>query len=510
VDLNDTTIAIRPYLCTHPDGKLVLSSFVPYVGAIAGINGGFFGGTQSLSTVVYPFEVKAQNPAIITRPSGNYPVTRSMFGIADDGTLAVDWIYHFSSDISDIYRFSLPTQNSDSNPAPTPQEQDGTQYENLWWGLGGGPTLVKDSMVNVTYNEEVFFGSGVEYDNTDPRTAVGYTKDNHVIMLVADGRNSSWSNGISLPDLAQLLIDLGCVEAMNLDGGGSTQIAIGNQIVDTPSESRAVPTILAVVWADSAKGPAEPTYEKIIDTGDPGVLLNPPNPGSTWFESANSGWWGTTKALLNQKGVGDDYVKFPLNLPKSTVYQLYGWWVASSNRCNDTPFIINHKNGADTVRVNQTTNGSSWQFIGEYTFSGDSTDEVRITDGSKDPNSVHLYVVADAIRLTSFDPGLVSSIETEKINLVNDFILNQNYPNPFNPSTTIRYCIPLDVKGQMSNVQLKVYNILGQDVATLVNEEKAPGVYEVTFDGTNLTSGIYFYRIQTGNYSDVKKMIILK
>ncbi|MBN1638023.1 MAG: phosphodiester glycosidase family protein, partial [Ignavibacteriales bacterium] len=499
VDLNDTTIAIRPYLCTHPDGKLVLSSFVPYVGAIAGVNGGFFGGTQSLSTVVYPFEVKAQNPSSLNRNSVLYPVTRSMIGITDDGTLAVDWIYHFSSDISDIYRFSQPTQNSEGNPAPTPKKQGGTQYEGLWWGLGGGPTLVKDSMVNVTYNEEVFFGSGVGYDNSDPRTAVGYTKDNHVIMLVADGR-SVLSAGISLPDLAQLMIDLGCVEAMNLDGGGSTQMAVGNQIVDTPSESRAVPTILAVVWADSAKGPAEPTYEKIIDTGDPGVI----EVGS-WSNSANSGYWGTTPARYNAKGVGDDYVLFPLNLPKSTKYQVYGWWVASSNRCNDTPFIVKHKNGSDTVRMDQTKNGSSWQFIGEYTFSGDSTDEVRITDGSNDPNSAHLYVVADAIRLTSFDPGLVTDIEIEKDFIMNDYMLYQNYPNPFNPSTVISYQLPAN-----SLVQIKIYNMLGQAITTLVNEEKTPGIYEVKFDGSGLPSGLYFYRIQVDNYSAVKKMILLK
>lgn len=507
VNLNDTNIAVRPYI--HPTGKLGISSFVPFVGAIAGINGGYFNtaGTESYSTVIYPFQVKAQNPTSLNRNSIIYPVTRSMFGITDNGKIGVDWIYHFSGDINDLYRFPQPTQNSEGSPAPTPTKQDGTQYDGIWWGLGGGPTLVKDSIVNVTYNQEVFFGSGVGYSNSDPRTAVGYTKNNHVIMLVADGR-SVLSAGISLPDLAQLMIDLGCVEAMNLDGGGSTQMAVGNTLINRPeggTYERPVPTILAVVWADSAKGPAQPTYEKIIDTGDPGVIEV-----GTWLNSANSGYWGTTPARYNAKGVGDDYVLFPLNLPKSTKYQVYGWWVASSNRCNDTPFIIKHKFGTDTVRMDQTKNGSSWQYVGEYTFNGDTTDEVRITDGSKDPNSGHLYVIADAIRLTSFDPTLVTGIEDETINLPNEFMLYQNYPNPFNPTTTIRYSIPSEVKCQMSNVILKVYDILGQEITTLVNEEKIPGVYEVKFDATNLSSGMYFYRLQSGNYSEIKKMILLK
>ncbi len=83
--------------------------------------------------------------------------------------------------------------------------------------------------------------------------------------------------------------------------------------------------------------------------------------------------------------------------------------------------------------------------------------------------------------------------------------LAQNYPNPFNPITKIRYTLP-----QLSEVTLKVYNILGQEVITLVNEQQSAGNYEVRFDGTKLSSGIYLYKIQAGEYSDVKKMVLLR
>lgn len=83
--------------------------------------------------------------------------------------------------------------------------------------------------------------------------------------------------------------------------------------------------------------------------------------------------------------------------------------------------------------------------------------------------------------------------------------LAQNYPNPFNPITTIRYSIP-----ESGNVSLKVYDILGNEVASLVNEEKARGVYSVTFDASNLSSGVYFYKIQAGNYFETKKMLLIK
>ena len=86
-----------------------------------------------------------------------------------------------------------------------------------------------------------------------------------------------------------------------------------------------------------------------------------------------------------------------------------------------------------------------------------------------------------------------------------NFQLYQNYPNPFNPRTVIRYQLPA-----VSKVNLSVYNTLGQKVATLVNEKQPMGSYEVDFDGSNLASGIYFYRLQVDDFSETKKMVLIK
>jgi Secretion system C-terminal sorting domain len=83
--------------------------------------------------------------------------------------------------------------------------------------------------------------------------------------------------------------------------------------------------------------------------------------------------------------------------------------------------------------------------------------------------------------------------------------LEQNYPNPFNPSTTFRYSIPTQ-----SKVVMKVYDILGNEIATLMDEEKPVGTYELTWNAANLSSGIYFYQLKAGNYVETKKMILLK
>jgi hypothetical protein len=96
------------------------------------------------------------------------------------------------------------------------------------------------------------------------------------------------------------------------------------------------------------------------------------------------------------------------------------------------------------------------------------------------------------------------SVESEIIKPLG-FSLEQNYPNPFNPVTTIRYQIP-----ELSFVTLKVYDVLGNEIITLVNEEIAVGSYEVEFNAKGLTSGVYFYILKTGNYFQSRKMILLK
>ena len=88
---------------------------------------------------------------------------------------------------------------------------------------------------------------------------------------------------------------------------------------------------------------------------------------------------------------------------------------------------------------------------------------------------------------------------------ITDYALEQNYPNPFNPSTVIKYQIPND-----GLVSLKIYDITGQEVKTLVNQEQSKGRYEINFDASNLSTGVYFYRLTSGSFTKSMKMMLLK
>jgi hypothetical protein len=90
------------------------------------------------------------------------------------------------------------------------------------------------------------------------------------------------------------------------------------------------------------------------------------------------------------------------------------------------------------------------------------------------------------------------------------FYLQQNFPNPFNPTTTIKYSTPFVETHRDASVQLIVYDVLGRKIATLVNEEKSAGTYEVTWNAVNLQSGVYFYQLKAGNYTATKKLLLLK
>jgi len=151
---------------------------------------------------------------------------------------------------------------------------------------------------------------------------------------------------------------------------------------------------------------------------------------------------------------------------------------------------------------------SAWVF--QFTFNSPGTNPYYcVIHGAPSGVGMSGVITVDA----------VTDVKDENIS-VYKFNLEQNYPNPFNPSTKIRYSIPNVETHQATLVQLKIYDVLGNEVATLVNEEKTAGTYEVNFSAIDgftsngktlqLSSGIYFYRLKFGSFSESRKMILMK
>lgn len=123
------------------------------------------------------------------------------------------------------------------------------------------------------------------------------------------------------------------------------------------------------------------------------------------------------------------------------------------------------------------------------------------------PPCVHYFVPANWPANTVFELDGDCYCETDKINNGSNgnFELKQNYPNPFNPITKISFNVP-----SQSNVKIAVYTLAGELVTALVDRDHSPGTYSVDFDGTNLSSGIYIYKLEAGEFTDIKKMILIK
>jgi hypothetical protein len=221
---------------------------------------------------------------------------------------------------------------------------------------------------------------------------------------------------------------------------------------------------------------------------------------------------GVNRHQLSNTGAGDYWPSWSPD----------GQWIAFMRRLNDTTYNY-YKIRPDGTGLTALTafttiaatfnEGGAWTLDASKIIVAGRINGVQgmyaiATDGSYDIELVQT-AAGDPIDFVGSVTGNVNiqltDIHEEGKRTPSRFELLQNYPNPFNPSTTIKFEIPND-----GTITLKIFDVLGKVVETLVNEQKPAGKYEVDFDGSELTSGIYFYQLRAGNYSETKKMILIK
>ena len=153
--------------------------------------------------------------------------------------------------------------------------------------------------------------------------------------------------------------------------------------------------------------------------------------------------------------------------------------------------------------IQWSTNSILSSYTGAWSVFGVDLDE----DGDIDI----LATASAGNKVTWLENTIITGIEEEaRLNIPTKASLSQNYPNPFNPTTKIKYAVPSVGTSLMKFVQLKIYDVMGEEIATLVNEKKPAGEYEVEFDGSKLPSGVYLYRLKAGGFTQTKKMVLIK
>jgi hypothetical protein len=255
------------------------------------------------------------------------------------------------------------------------------------------------------------------------------------------------------------------------DGGVSwgTDTRLTNNTASSWSPSVAVSgSIVHVVWMDNRDGNAEIYYKRSTDGGVS---------------------WGTDTRLTNNTAISLD----PSVAVSGSIVHVV--WRDLRDGNEEIYYKRSIDGGVSWGTDTRLTNNTAASWYPSVAVSGSIVHVVWMH--YRDWNW-EIYYKRDP----TGNPFGIKNISSE---IPKEFSLFQNYPNPFNPSTTLQFAIP-----KTSFVKLNVYDVLGREIATLVDEQLKPGTYEVDFDGTNLTSGVYYYRLTSDDYVETKKMVLTK
>ncbi|MCF7807874.1 MAG: phosphodiester glycosidase family protein [Candidatus Marinimicrobia bacterium] len=222
----------RVVVSTDADRRETISEFATRLSAPVLINGGYF--RMDLNPARHVGILKVNDSLIqpatpsVLRSDERFYLHRGAIGFDEQDRVGIGWV---SSQGDSVTIWERPIPNRPDIPGSALDSVFGA-----FWGfrdvLGGGPVLIKNGRINIASDEEVFFGTSIP--DTHPRTAAGITEDGDLILLLVDGRQLI-SRGVNLTELASILYDLDCVDALNLDGGGSSALVVNGVLLNRPA-----------------------------------------------------------------------------------------------------------------------------------------------------------------------------------------------------------------------------------------------------------------------------------
>lgn len=347
--------------------------------AILAINAGYFAATSSVSLLVSDGEVIA--------PGSKAP-TRGAFGLVN-GKPEITWTYG-EKESGKVYKYPVPQKAAGAKTAIPGGGERWLPNQ----ATGGGPVLLKNGKMNITSAEEGFGGSHLM---RHPRTAIGYPDAHTLVLMVVDGRQSS-SAGVTLPELAQLMQQLGCQDALNLDGGGSSAMVAAEEVVNIPTDipngdrNSLRKNASALVLSEAIRSVnREVIY---IDTESRHYTE-----AGLWSKTNHASYYGTTPS--RQSTISSETFKatYSFDSIPSGRYQLAAWWTVNENtNATRVPYVLHHSGKTDTLYTDQKALATSgrWNVFGDFVLGpGDYLELINKGKGGK--------VIADAVRLVALE-----------------------------------------------------------------------------------------------------------
>ncbi|MBL7014311.1 MAG: phosphodiester glycosidase family protein [Candidatus Marinimicrobia bacterium] len=231
IDLNHPNLMAKIISSHDEDQRQTPSELLKLTQASVVLNGGYFIMNQAPTSHVGLLKennvlLEPASPSVI-RDNARYYISRGAIGFNKHNIPDIAWV---ATRNDSMYYWDNPLNNRPGNPAEG-LEFTLASYWDMIDAFHAGPVLVQDGVANVSTEEEVFFNTPIA--GVQPRSAVGITKENHLILLVVDGRQPE-SRGVYLEELATIMVDLSCEEALNLDGGGSSALVTRNGLLNRP------------------------------------------------------------------------------------------------------------------------------------------------------------------------------------------------------------------------------------------------------------------------------------
>lgn len=403
--------------------------------------------------------------------------------------------YEIGIDKNNPQRLYGGTQDNGTNRTSTGADND---WESIYGG-DGFYVIVDYTNPNVIYAESQNGGFGKSTD--------GGNSFNDATSGISSSEKRNWSTPVVMDPNSNNILYFGTNKVYRTTNAAASWTAVSPDLTNGNQTRLGTVTTIDVSKTNS--------NVIIAGTDDANVWITSNN-GTNWTKvSASLPYrWVTRVAIdpVNENIAYATYNGLKWRDPQPHIFRTTNKgqnWSDISGNLPDAPvnaFVIDPQRsnvliaGSDVGCYYSTNTGQSWQFLGT------GLPMVSVYDMKIHPTAYYLVIGTHGRSMYKMDMNSIVGIASNESGVIRDFSLEQNYPNPFNPNTVISYHTAVN-----SFISLKVYDILGNEVATLVNEKKNAGSYKAEFSGSNLSSGIYFYNITVdGRTSLSKKMLLVK